>query len=77
MDTFSGSCWTQTSHNHDILVPLSSSEYKSFIKSINTPFNCLFMQLKQQTCGHNNISFLKVHDFYSFDNLCEYIDVQD
>ena len=36
-------------------------EYKKLLKSISTHFNCLFMQLKQQTAGHNNIPFLGVH----------------
>ena len=44
----------------DMLVPGSyiqcSREYKKFLKSISIHFNCSFMQLKQQTSGHNNIA---------------------
>ena len=36
-----------------------SREYKKFLKSISIHFNCSFMQQKQQTSGHNNISLLK------------------
>ena len=48
----------------DILVPLgamySALGNKKFLKSISIHFNCSFMQLKQQTFGHNNISLLAV-----------------
>ena len=35
-------------------------EYKKFLKSISIHFKCSFMQLKQQTSGHNNIPSLGV-----------------
>ena len=38
-----------------------SREYRKFLESISTHFNCSFMQLKQQTSGHNNFCFLGVH----------------
>ena len=37
-----------------------SREYKKFLKSISIHFNCSFMQLEQQTTGHNNIYLLGV-----------------
>ena len=48
----------------DKLVPLgamySALGNKKFLKSISIHFNCSFVQLKQQTSGHNNISLLAV-----------------
>ena len=41
-----------------------SREYKKFHKSITIHFNCSFMQLKQQTSGHNNIPPLGVDYIY-------------
>ena len=40
-----------------------SREYKKFLKSISMHFNCSSMQIKYQTSGHNNISFLRVMFF--------------
>ena len=54
----------------DILVSLramySALENKKFLKSISIHFNCSFMQLKQQTSGHNNISLLAVFIWVAF-----------
>ena len=36
-----------------------SREYKKFFESISIHFSCSFMQLKQQTSGHNTISLLE------------------
>ena len=57
-------CELVTNDFQDILVPLgamnSALGNKKFLKSISIHFNCSFMQLKQQTSGHNNISLLVV-----------------
>ena len=46
-----------------------SREYKKFLKSITLHFNCSFMQLEQQTSGHNNIPLLGV----SYRDSLEYL----
>ena len=52
-------CELFTNDFQDILVPMgamySALGNKKFLKSISIHFNCSFVQLKQQTSGHNNI----------------------
>ena len=49
----------------DILSPYTVLLGIQEIPSISTHFNCSFVQMKQQTSGHNNIPLLGVHNPFS------------